>query len=158
MPTVKIKDRAQLKRLTKRYFDSCDSDSRPYTLSGLSSHLGMRRSTLLAYETNPKYQDIIDTCMGKIEAQTEENMLTGRSTSAPSQFILKNNFKWEDKVTVAQQGELSIKVVKELSTSALLEMMPAKGLRNVEKLSKAALQIEELVSLNNKEDNTTVNQ
>jgi len=74
----------------------------------------------------------------------EERMLLGTSAAGPSQFSLKNNFNWTDKIEIETHGDINIKTVKEIPTSTLVRLLPAEYMNQIEKQSKAAYQLEEL--------------
>lgn len=92
------------------FFDTCDREDRPYTITGLAIHLGTNRMTLHNVTTRGDYDDryIEALAMAKqrCELWLEESLLTNRSNVVGAIFSLKNNFGWKDKtekeVTVSE--------------------------------------------------------
>lgn len=148
---LKIQSVEELEELANSYFNKCDTDKRPYTTSGLAHALNITRKTLNTYNMRGDYGAYIDYYRGRIETQMEERMLTGQSAAVPSIFSLKNNLGWEDKTKVEYDKNLTIKSVKELSTSKLLRMMNKNEVHDVQKESKAALEIELVTDDNNQQ-------
>jgi hypothetical protein len=144
MSSTKVKSVKELKRIAKRYFTKCDTEQRPYTMSGLAEALGIARRTLKEYERRDDFGATVAAFKRKIEAQMEERMLLGTSAAGPSQFSLKNNFNWTDKIEIETHGDINIKTVKEIPTSTLVRLLPAEYMNQIEKQSKAAYQLEEL--------------
>lgn len=149
MSSTKVKSVKELKRIAKKYFNKCDQEQRPYTMSGLAESLGIARRTLKDYERRDDFGETVAAFKRKIEAQMEERMLLGTSAAGPSQFSLKNNFNWTDKIELETHGEITLKTVKEIPTSALVRLLPAEYMDKIEKLSKAAYQLEVLEEENN---------
>lgn len=113
-----FRDPADLQTKIDEYFDSCwidkvtevtDKDgaitmsnclyqNRPYTVAGLAHYLGFSsRSSLLNYDKNPIFGDLIKRAKLKIEMNIEEFLLTGKNAAGPI-FWLKNHANYEDKV------------------------------------------------------------
>mgnify|MGYP000064117059 CR=1 FL=1 len=149
MSKPKIKSVNELKRIVKRYFKNCDTESIPYTMSGLAAALGISRRTLKDYSQRDDYGEAVSGFKQKIEAQMEERMLLGTSAASPSQFSLKNNFGWNDKVEIETYGEVTVKTAKEIPTSTLIKLLPSHMIEDIQKHSKAAYEIEELEEQNN---------
>lgn len=144
MAHTKIKNKAALKRMGNKYFSQCDEEHKPYTMSGLAHHLGIARRTLKDYNQRDDFGPIVAEFKQRIEAQMEERMLLGTSAASPSQFSLKNNFGWNDKVEIETYGDVTVKTAKEIPTSTLLKLLPSSALEEIKKRSKGAMQIEML--------------
>jgi hypothetical protein len=125
----KYKTAAELQSKIEDYFDSCwiekitqvtDIDGKitesnvryqekPYTIAGLASYLGFTsRQSLLNYDINIKFLDIIKRAKFKIEANVEEYLLEGKNAAGPI-FWLKNHADYKDKQEIEHSGELGIK-------------------------------------------------
>lgn len=78
------------------YFDKCDNDKRPYTMSGLALSLGIDRRTLLNYSKNEEFFPLIKEARQRVEAQLEECLYRLGNNSGVI-FNLKNNFEWKDR-------------------------------------------------------------
>ena len=146
----KIKNISKLRRVAKKYFDTCDETIRPYTISGLAAALNVSRTTIKNYALREDFGPVISEFKRKIEAQMEERMLMGTSAAAPSMFALKNNCGWQDKIEIHAEYDVNIRTVKELSTAKILQMLPAKELDLIKKSSKGAYEIESIEDDNNR--------
>jgi len=113
MPRAKGKTKLtpeQLQQKTEEYFEiggrEIKDGIRLYTVSGLCIWLGITRTTLCEYETNPRFSDTVKRAKMRIENNLEELAEIGLINSSVSIFSLKNNFKWTDKTDVNLQGEI----------------------------------------------------
>lgn len=110
---VAIKSVETLKLSVDAYFDDCDREKRPYTVSGLASALGMTRIELLNYEGKKALLKEVKLALGRCEAYAEESLYTGKATGAS--FSLKNNFPgWKDKADLKQDqySDLELKLAE----------------------------------------------
>lgn len=92
------------------YFDLCDENKEPYTITGLAYHLGFEsRQSLYNYEKNIEYYYSIKRAKLLIENDYEKGLRTDKSSTGAI-FALKN-FGWEDKSTIENNinGEVNIK-------------------------------------------------
>jgi hypothetical protein len=96
MRPLKFKTPEELQRKIDEYFDMCDENNKPYTISGLAYYLGTNRQTLLNYEERDEFFDTIKNAKARIEAFVEESLWTPKITAGVI-FNLKNNFGWNDK-------------------------------------------------------------
>ena len=80
----------------KEYFEKCDNEQRPYTMSGLAFALDLDRKSLLNYSKNEKFFPTIKKAREKVEQQLEESLYRLGNNSGII-FNLKNNFGWVDK-------------------------------------------------------------
>lgn len=101
--TRKYEDVEQLQSVIQEYFDFCDENDKPYTMSGLAFALGISRQTLINYSKDENYFDTIKNARQLVEMQLEENALANKTNSTFTIFNLKNNFNWKDK----QEHEIS---------------------------------------------------
>lgn len=79
-----------------KYFDKCDNDNKPYTMSGLALSLGIDRRTLLNYSKNEEFFPLIKEARQRVETQLEECLYRLGNNSGVI-FNLKNNFEWKDR-------------------------------------------------------------
>lgn len=97
---LKFSDINKLKKMITDYFFDCNTNKRPYTISGLAKALGTNRQTLCNIENLGTYPaEFIDTIKdAKMECEVwlEENMLAGKANVVASIFSLKNNYGWKD--------------------------------------------------------------
>jgi len=82
----------------EEYFNKCDEDDRPYTISGLAYHLNMDRKSLLNYSKDDMFFPTLKSAKEKIQAQLEENALLGKGNATFTIFNLKNNYGWKDTI------------------------------------------------------------
>lgn len=113
----------QMQKAIDEYFEKCDSRTRqvyvksrqelvnindpaPYTIEGLCHELEIDRSTLLRYEDYEDevgYKEFCNT-IKKAKMRVQENLvrraLSGENNATISIFLLKNNFKYEDRTEI----------------------------------------------------------
>ena len=104
---LKYKTQEQLQAGIDKYFQKCDEDKRPYTMSGLALSLGIDRVTLINYGKNDLFFTLIKEAKDKVQAQLEENALIGKGNATFTIFNLKNNYGWKDQVEVKNDNELT---------------------------------------------------
>lgn len=93
-----IKTREELSNKIREYFDSCQIEGKPKTLSGLALALGISRQTLHTYGLRDEFGDIVASARNEVECYLEENLLMGNIVPTGAIFSLKNNFGWRDKI------------------------------------------------------------
>lgn len=94
---LKYKSAKELEVRIEKYWEDCQKNYRPYTMSGLALALGIDRKTLLNYSNKEEYFPTIKKARDTVEAFNEEQLYTGKNTAGVI-FSLKNNFGWHDKV------------------------------------------------------------
>ena len=94
---LKYKNENELKKAIDNYFEKCDKNKKPYTMSGLALSLGIDRTTLIRYGDRESFATLIKEAKQKVECQLEENALMGKANSTFTIFNLKNNYGWQDK-------------------------------------------------------------
>jgi hypothetical protein len=117
----------ELEELIEKYFERCDAGRTtqaisngkvvtmttpiPYTVEGLAVALGIERRTLLEYvkeyKDEPEILHTIKRAKERVLGQMSEKALMGESNSTFSIFLMKCNFKYDDKVTSeeSEQGD-----------------------------------------------------
>lgn len=113
--TRKYESVEELQSVIEEYFDFCDENEKPYTMSGLALALGISRQTLINYSKDENYFDTIKNAKQLVEMQLEENALSNKTNSTFTIFNLKNNFNWKDKTEVETNKEQLNKVEELLS-------------------------------------------
>jgi len=110
----------ELEHRIENYFETCERKEAPPTVSGLGWWLGCARSTICDYarlkrESYEPWAFPIQQAYRKIEAYLEGQLCKQTGQVAGLQFVLKNNFGWQDK----QEFELSTSRVENLSDEEL---------------------------------------
>lgn len=103
---LKYKDVNELEKAINQYFDNCDKDGRPYTMSGLAYHLGIDRATLVRYGDRDLFANLIKKAKSRVESYLEEHLYRLGNNSGII-FNLKNNYGWRDTVEVKTDEETS---------------------------------------------------
>ena len=111
----KYNEAEEMQKKIDEYFEKCDKDREPYTITGLCITLDMSRQDLSNYSKEEKFFDTIKKAKMKVENYLEKRLINDNSTTGII-FNLKNNFGWKDKqeVEVAQEKpfEVNIKVIE----------------------------------------------
>ena len=94
---LKYKSQEELQAGIDKYFEECDKENKPYTMSGLAYALDIDRTTLIRYGDRESFAALIKKAKQKVEKQLEENALTGKGNPTFTIFNLKNNYGWVDK-------------------------------------------------------------
>lgn len=104
---LKFSDVDDLQKRIDDYFFNCDTNSKPYTITGLALALDTNRQTLINYEDKDEYFDTIKKAKSKCEQYVEEYLFNGKNV-AGAIFNLKNNYNdWRDKTEVEHSGEIN---------------------------------------------------
>ena len=88
----------ELESKIKDYFEYCNKEKKPYTMSGLAYYLDVDRKTIVNYTKDEEYFPTIKKARDRVQMQLEENALMNISNSTFTIFNLKNNFDWKDKI------------------------------------------------------------
>ena len=106
----KYQDIDSFEQAIDAYFQMCDEQKRPYTVTGLAVALETNRQTLLNYQgvnpdrpefASPRFVDAIKRAKARVENSVEEAMLTRDRQVTGHIFSLKNNFGWQDTQQIA---------------------------------------------------------
>ena len=103
---LKYKNEKTLKEGIDKYFAECDEKEKPYTMSGLAYSLGIDRATLVRYSDRDLFATQIKEAKQRVQAQLEENALTGKGNAVFTIFNLKNNYGWKDNIEVNNNNQL----------------------------------------------------
>ena len=117
------------------YFNYCNENNKPFTMSGLALFLDCSRMTLYQYENelikfnNISEEDkkrIIDTvkrAKRMVEAYQEEQLFIGKSPVGTI-FSLKNNFNWKDTQEINNNTNISaVNPIQQLSTEEIKQLL-----------------------------------
>ena len=104
-----------MQKAIDKYFDECDENEKPYTVSGLAYALGTNRQTLLNYEDKEEFVDTIKTAKAKIERFNEELLYSKDVSTTGVIFNLKNNYNWKDKQEIEADVKSDVTINIELS-------------------------------------------
>lgn len=115
-----------LQTLIDNYFEECDEQKKPYTVSGLAYALDTDRQTLMEYhnandenfkqltdDDRKAYSDTIKRAKERCQKYAEEQLFR-TSQVAGVIFSMKNNYGWKDVhelVAVKPNEELSIEEI-----------------------------------------------
>lgn len=111
---LKYKDETELARLIEEYFDDCDDKEKPYTMSGLAYWLGIDRATLVRYGDRDSFANHIKAAKDRVQAQLEENALSGKGNATFTIFNLKNNYGWKDKQEIESTETKKVTIINSL--------------------------------------------
>lgn len=92
---LKFRSVAELERNIQAFFEECTEKRRIPTISGLAVYLKCDRKTLYNMEGNSDFFPTIKQAKAFIEAEMEQQLLTGKNTVGYI-FTLKNNYGWKD--------------------------------------------------------------
>lgn len=112
---LKYRSKKKLETAIDDYFMCCDTNERPYTMSGLAVHLGIDRTTLINYGKREQFFDTIKKARDRIESYAEEQLYMNKHTAGVI-FNLKNNFGWKDR------AELEVNADEETIADKLTEV------------------------------------
>ena len=112
---LKFQSVEHLQTLIDKYFEECDLNNEPYTITGLACALDVDRCTLVRYQERDEFCNTIKKAKRKVEKQFEERSLQGKYNPTIAIFLMKNNFGYQDKV------DLSVESVEEDAISKALK-------------------------------------
>jgi hypothetical protein len=92
----KFKSVKELQSAIDAYFEKCDEDKEPYTVTGLALALDTTRQTLFEYEDKNGFTDPIKRAKAKCEHWLLEKAIQNKVPQPIAIFVLKN-FGWTDK-------------------------------------------------------------
>ena len=117
------------------YFNYCNENSKPFTMSGLALFLDCSRTTLYNYDKELiKFKDIseddklrilnaVKRAKRMVEAYQEEQLFIGKSPVGTI-FSLKNNFNWKDAQEINNNTNISaVNPIQQLSTEEIKQLL-----------------------------------
>jgi hypothetical protein len=111
----KFKSAEELQKAINEYFDMCDAEGRPYTVSGLAYALDTNRQTLINYGEDYEFIDTIKRAKAKIEAFNEAMLYSKDVPTAGVIFNLKNNYDWKEKQEIEADVKNDVTINIELA-------------------------------------------
>lgn len=124
----------ELKERIDNYFNKCDEELEPYTVTGLCLALNVTRQTLINYENRDRsfinmseeeIEEFVDTVKRaklRIENYAEKQLFSARNPAGII-FNLKNNYGWKDIQEVNSNVNNTSNPLQELSTEELRELL-----------------------------------
>ena len=98
---LKFETVEELKKAVNKYFEGCNEETEPMTITGLALALDTTRETLCDYENKDEYSDTIKNAKLKVQNAYEKRLV--KRGNGGDIFALKN-FGWVDKQEVQQTG------------------------------------------------------
>jgi hypothetical protein len=102
-----------MEKAINEYFNQCDINKEPYTMTGLALSLGfLDRKSLIDYcdytdEDDVAFLHSIKRAKMICEQNVEKGLLSGKYNPTGAIFNLKNNYGWKDKQEIEQNGEMN---------------------------------------------------
>lgn len=96
---LKFKTVKELQEKIDAYFEDCDKNDRPLTITGLALALDTTRDILIAYEERDGFSNAIKKAKQRCQAFAEEQLFTNRNTAGVI-FNMVNNYGWRNKQDV----------------------------------------------------------
>ena len=116
-----FKTNEELQSKIDAYFEYCDENKQPYTISELALFLNTDRITLIRYGERDEFCNTIKKAKQKVESQFEKRSLMGEYNPTIAIFLMKNNFGYKDKV------DLNVESVEEDAISKALRESVTNG-------------------------------
>ena len=117
------------------YFNYCNENNKPFTMSGLALFLDCSRMTLYQYENElikfnnvsendkQRIMNAVKRAKRMVEAYQEEQLFIGKSPVGTI-FSLKNNFNWKDTQEINNNTNISaINPIQQLSTEEIKQLL-----------------------------------
>lgn len=89
-----------------KYFEECDKNEEPYTITGLAIALDLDRKSINNYAKDSEFFPTIKKAKLKVENYLEKYLIVG-GNSTGTIFNLKNNFDWSDKQQIEHSGNVN---------------------------------------------------
>lgn len=100
----------ELDNAVESYFEKCDREHEPYTITGLALALDVDRRTLTNYSNKEEFFPTIKKAKLRVENYLEKRLIKDTSTTGII-FNLKNNFEWKDKQEIEHSGAIKLEDV-----------------------------------------------
>lgn len=104
-----------------KYFNECDYNKEPYTITGLALALDLDRKSINNYAKDSEFFPTIKKAKLKVENYLEKRLINDSSATGII-FNLKNNYGWSDKQEIQHSGNIN-NPFSELSTEELRQMI-----------------------------------
>jgi len=105
---------ADMMRRGEEFFNRCDDEKKPYTITGLALALGFNgRLALINYEGRPEFKNTVKKLKSRCERYAEERLFGTQPAGAI--FALKN-YDWTDKQISELMGKdgapLTVQIIR----------------------------------------------
>ncbi len=104
-----------------KYFQECDMNKEPYTITGLALALDLDRKSINNYAKDSEFFPTIKKAKLKVENYLEKRLIKDSSATGII-FNLKNNYGWSDKQEIQHSGNVN-NPFSELSTEELRQLI-----------------------------------
>lgn len=104
-----------------KYFNECDKNKEPYTITGLALALDLDRKSINNYAKDSEFFPTIKKAKLRVENYLEKRLINDSSATGII-FNLKNNYGWTDKQEVQHSGNIN-NPFSELSTEELRQLI-----------------------------------
>lgn len=104
-----------------KYFNECDKNKEPYTITGLALALDLDRKSINNYVKDSEFFPTIKKAKLKVENYLEKRLINDSSATGII-FNLKNNYGWSDKQEIQHSGNIN-NPFSELSTEELRQLI-----------------------------------
>ena len=104
-----------MERAIEEYFNDCDNNGKPYTVSGLAYALDTSRKVLLNYQEIDEFSNTIKKAKARIEQFNEELLYSKDVPTVGVIFNLKNNYDWKDKQEIEADVSSEVNINIELT-------------------------------------------
>ena len=104
-----------------KYFNECDKNKEPYTITGLALALDLDRKSINNYAKDSEFFPTIKKAKLKVENYLEKRLINDSSATGII-FNLKNNYGWSDKQEIQHSGNIN-NPFSELSTEELRQLI-----------------------------------
>ena len=124
-----------IERKIDDYFNYCNTNSKPLTMSGLALFLDCSRTTLYQYENElikfhnmseedkQRIMNAVKKAKRMVETYQEEQLFIGKSPVGTI-FSLKNNFNWKDSQEINNNTNITtINPIEQLSTDEIKQLL-----------------------------------
>lgn len=106
----KYKTAEEMQEKIDKYFEQCDKDNDPYTITGLAIALDIDRKTLLNYSDKEEFFPTIKKAKLRVENYLEKRLVKNSNVTGII-FNLKNNYDWKEKQEIEHSGKLKLEDV-----------------------------------------------
>ena len=89
-----------------KYFNECDKNKEPYTITGLALALDLDRKSINNYEKDSEFFPTIKKAKLRVENYLEKRLINDSSATGII-FNLKNNYGWSDKQQIEHSGNVN---------------------------------------------------
>ena len=124
-----------IERKIDDYFNYCNENNKPFTMSGLALFLDCSRTTLYQYENElikfhnmseedkSRIMNAVKKAKRMVETYQEEQLFIGKSPVGTI-FSLKNNFNWKDSQEINNNTNITaINPIEQLSTDEIKQLL-----------------------------------